>query len=63
MVKSDNTIFGTINIRQADGLLMLGMVFCGSVKNTVTIERNVHDLAEVASAEISAVSKKKFIIK
>lgn len=41
-----------------EGLLMLGMVFCGSGKNTVTIEINVHDLAEIASAEIAAISKK-----
>lgn len=41
-----------------EGLLKLGMVFCGSGKNTVTVEMNVYDLAEVAGAEVGAISKK-----
>jgi len=41
-----------------EGLLKLGMVFCGSGKNTVTIAMNVHDLVAIAGAQIGAISKK-----
>jgi Cys-tRNA(Pro)/Cys-tRNA(Cys) deacylase len=47
-----------VKVMLDEGLLMLGMVFCGSGKNTITIEMNVHDLAKVASAKIGAISKK-----
>lgn len=42
-----------------EGLMKLGAVFCGSGKNTVTLEINVHDLAAVVGARISAISKGK----
>lgn len=39
------------------GLMNLGTIFCGSGKNTVTIEMAVHDLAAVAEARIAAIRK------
>jgi len=41
-----------------EGLLKLGTVFCGSGKNTVTVEMNVHDLAKLTGAKIGSISKK-----
>ena len=41
-----------------EGLMGLGKVFCGSGKNTVTVEMSVEDLATVAGARIAAISKK-----
>ena len=38
-------------------LMNAGTVFCGSGKNTVTIEMTVHDLAAVTGARIAAIRK------
>jgi len=40
-----------------EGLMKLGMVFCGSGKNTITVEMNVYDLIKVTGAEVGAISK------
>lgn len=39
------------------GVMGLGSVFCGSGRNTVTVEMTVGDLAEVAGAETGAICK------
>lgn len=40
-----------------ESLMKSGIVFCGSGKNTVTVEMDVYDLAEVAGAKVHAISK------
>ncbi len=41
-----------------EGVMTLGTIFCGSGRNTATVEMNICDLVKVTGAEIGVISKK-----